>query len=414
MFDILNVVDLLGIPRIGVSDPERDVRVVCPYCGDSRGKATVKVKKAGKNINAFHCWNCDTGRSMYGLYQDACGLSSREEAYQQLKDKFRDGYAPIPDRVREPGAEKIYATKAPADVMDETYRTMLSFLVLKDVDSADLKRRMLTEKEISDGLFRTAPHNVTGICRKLLKAGCTLDGVPGFFVNRSGEWQLNVFRNAGYFCPVFSEGKIAGMQIRLRNPMDGCKYIWLSSADKDHGVSSGSPASFFGDPGSERVLVTEGILKSYITYCMIKNQNVSVIGVPGISAIHSIRKILQDHSHKIVMEAYDMDKKLSYPCRYDYDVKKCALCIRKGNEYLDPATRYCRKKMDKVKKLQSAISSLRKEVISCGCQFKSYCWDRDESGLWSGTYKGIDDYLCRKRSNNGNDQSITCQVDIPV
>ena len=163
-----------------------------------------------------------------------------------------------------------------------------------------------------------------------------------------------------------------------------------------------------------RVLITEGILKSYITYCMIKDQDVSVIGVPGVSSISSIKTILRNHSHKLVMEAYDMDKRLPYLCGYDYETKKCALCIRKGKEYLDPATSFCRKKIDKVKKIQSAVSSLRKEVVSSGCQFISYYWDRDENGLWSGNYKGIDDYLCRKRSGNGNDQSITCQVDIPV
>ena len=37
----------------------------------------------------------------------------------------------------------------------------------------------------------------------------------------------------------------------------GTKYIWLSSAAKNRGVTSGSPVHFAGDPFSRTVYVTE-------------------------------------------------------------------------------------------------------------------------------------------------------------
>ena len=94
------------------------------------------------------------------------------------------------------------------------------------------------------------------------------------------------------------DGLICGMQIRLDTPLrrrddppgkSGAKYIWLSSVGKPHGVTSGSPLHFVGEPFAKTVYVTEGLLKADIAHCLTG-------------------RCMAQNGTKLVVEAYDMDK----------------------------------------------------------------------------------------------------------
>ena len=78
------------------------------------------------------------------------------------------------------------------------------------------------------------------IARKLLLEGYHLKGVPGFYVNRNGDWETAFYpANSGYLCPVYSaEGMLCGFQIRLDHPKDKRKYVWFTSSGLKGGTSS--------------------------------------------------------------------------------------------------------------------------------------------------------------------------------
>ena len=66
------------------------------------------------------------------------------------------------------------------------------------------------------------------LTERLIEAGCTVEGVPGFYQEEDGAWSIRFKRKcSGFLIPVRTiEGYIVGMQIRLDYPFDHTKYIW--------------------------------------------------------------------------------------------------------------------------------------------------------------------------------------------
>ena len=154
---------------------------------------------------------------------------------------------------------------------------------------------------------------------RLRRQGCTLQGVPGFYQDDAGRWTINFgSRTAGILLPaVGMDGLICGMQIRLDTPLhrrddppgkSGAKYIWLSSVGKPHGVTSGSPLHFVGEPFAKTVYVTEGLLKADIAHCLTGRSFVAVAGVNSLNGLESALRCMAQNGTKLVVEAYDMDK----------------------------------------------------------------------------------------------------------
>ncbi len=113
------------------------------------------------------------------------------------------------------------------------------------------------------------------------------------------------------------DGRIQGAQIRLDRPLKrkgdppdktGAKYIWLSSAEKDHGTSSGSPVFFFGDPNAREVYVTEGGLKASIVHSLTNRTFVATAGANNVSGLQKVFAFLAQNGTELIVEAEDMDK----------------------------------------------------------------------------------------------------------
>lgn len=102
----------------------------------------------------------------------------------------------------------------------------------------------------------------------------------------------------------------AGGMLALYDPpgKSGAKYIWLSSIGKPHGVTSGSPLHFVGEPFAKTVYVTEGLLKADIAYCLTGRSFVAVAGVNSLNGLESALRCMAQNGTKLVVEAYDMDK----------------------------------------------------------------------------------------------------------
>ena len=72
------------------------------------------------------------------------------------------------------------------------------------------------------GYKSTSEEDSQQIARRLIKEGFRLEGVPSFYINWEGNWDLNFYEgNRGYLCPVYTVDKyLAGFQIRLDHPKE--------------------------------------------------------------------------------------------------------------------------------------------------------------------------------------------------
>lgn len=82
IFDVANMLDMEFLENCKngyqVKDVQNAANVVCPFCGDARGKASICVCAEGKIINVFHCFDCGTGHNMLTLYAELCHLTGKD------------------------------------------------------------------------------------------------------------------------------------------------------------------------------------------------------------------------------------------------------------------------------------------------------------------------------------------------
>lgn len=412
-FDIGDVSDLLGIRRVG-NGRGSSFGVECPFCGDKRGKMNFCISRDGEVKNTYHCYNCGSGGNMLGLYAELCGIQGDKHgtryhyAKKEIESRLYGGdtadYAVELQRKKKKEREKSLKERmqlADITVINHTYRMMLDLVPLKKEHADDLKRRGLSDEQIENFLFRSTPKDTQALCRRLMKNGCILKGVPGFFVNKYGKWDLNIYKgNYGYLCPVFTaDHMICGFQIRVDKPSRGRKYVWLTSANKENGVSIPACASFLGDRKATDVVLVEGVLKAIVYYALTDGKY-AVVGIPGTSNYNAALKVLETLSCvKTVHEAYDMDKLLKPVCRHDCKPEQCEECrIQDGAE--------CPVKKEKQAAIMRDQQKCKKRIQDAGYACFSFTWDKGCDGYWNENYKGIDDYvlhLRKEREHGGNE-----------
>ena len=293
-FVIADVVELLGLTvrrRLPSS-----LYLNCPFCGDQRGRLNVNTDK-----NVWRCNRCGAAGGMLALYA-RYNCTGNADAYREICEAL-GRYTPRP-RVNDCiGVKPEKNVRATPQEIHQTYSLLLSMLPLTPTHKAHLlsPRRGLTEEQIARFGFKSTPPAF--LCRsyaeRLQRQGCTLQGVPGFYQDDAGRWTINFgSRTAGILLPaVGMDGLICGMQIRLDTPLhrrddppgkSGAKYIWLSSVGKPHGVTSGSPLHFVGEPFAKTVYVTEGLLKADIAHCLTGRSFVAVAGVNSLNGLSFI------------------------------------------------------------------------------------------------------------------------------
>ena len=180
-----------------------------------------------------------------------------------------------------------------------------------------LRARGLGLTEIKRQCYASAPATEAERQRAAEALAPELDaadgGVPGFYYDR-GRWQM-VYRPSGILIPVRDGlGHIQALAQRVDEPRDGGKYIWLSSAGRQGGASSGAPVHFAGRhlpfPAAlycaEEVTITEGSLKADVASYLSGSP---VIGVAGIHATRGLASRLRVGYPllKRVFIAYDRD-----------------------------------------------------------------------------------------------------------
>ena len=340
------------------------IQTTCPNCGDRRGKFYINLQK-----NGFYCHHCgDFKGNMVGLFSacfdktytdDSAGFVNFIKDYNAI---YNGADAEI-DKLNQKRIDLSNVNVEEIErVSDEycsrVYYSMLSMLELRKEHYEDLKRRGLSDEDIKRFKFKSTPKDPKGIVKKLLSMGYDLEGVPGFYVENK-EWNLaiNDYKQ-GYLCPCFDGEKnlIVGFQIRLDSPQKGQKYVWLSSSNREKGVSSGALSTCLPGKNSETIIITEGILKSLIIYCLL-NKEITVIGVPGVNALKGLKPYLERYSNSVYAYiAYDMDAQTN----------------------------------DKVEKAKNQLKELTQKY---DIDNHSLSWNTDANGVWKGQYKGLDDFL---------------------
>ena len=338
---------------------------------------------------------------MLTLYADIKGIYGTDryrQAYREIKDALYGGYsAGSTHLVR--GAVPCEETEiASPERRDRVYRRLQEILPLFEDHKRDLLERGLTEKQIrAYGFCSTLVSGTEGLARRLMREGYSLKGIPGFYLNARGNWDVAFFKKSrGFLCPAYGlDQKLSGFQIRLDEPYNDRKYLWFSSSSRNQGSSSKSPVTFLGDPGSKIVCVTEGILKASIAHAM---SGYAFIGTPGVSQykeMEQVLKALKENGLQEVWEYFDMDKRMDVTCLGDYKESVCRVCAKRGQRSLTA----CEKKVQKRTQIQEGCRRLY-DICSClNLRCVRKIWDIDEKHIWRGERKGIDDYwlYCQKK-----------------
>lgn len=200
----------------------------------------------------------------------------------------------------------------PAAATHNALARLLRALTLRPRHAAQLRARGLGYDEIARNRYRSVPETNAERQRAADGLASYLDacggGVPGFYRER-GRWRM-AYRPSGYFISVRDElGHIQALTQRVDGPRDGGKYIWLSSADKDGGASSGAPPHFAGRHlmySAPEVTITEGSLKADVAAYLSASP---VIGVAGTHATRGLAQRLKAGYPLLgrVFIAYDRD-----------------------------------------------------------------------------------------------------------
>lgn len=262
---------------------------------------------------------------MLALYAGVRRIGN-SEAYQEIcEELLTGGFAPAYEVQKKEAVNKeaaAQAERASAQAIHQTYSAFLSKLTLTPAHRRHLQtKRGLTDEQIQLFSFKSTPppYLCRAITAKLIKEGCTVQGVPGFFVDDTGKWTVRYFqRTAGIIIPYFGiDGLIHGLQTRLDVPIKdkddppdkvGMKYLWLASADKPRGVSSGSPVHFVGDPHARVIYVTEGALKADIAHALTSRTFVATGGAGCTAQLEDLFAFLKRNGTEEIIEAQDMDK----------------------------------------------------------------------------------------------------------
>jgi hypothetical protein len=181
-----------------------------------------------------------------------------------------------------PNPAAFHSARAPNERLHKVYSSLLRTLTLSPKHRESLLRRGFDARAIEENLYASAPTEEQGRSVTVELDPLGLEGIPGFY--RVGQcWRL-VNMWPGILIKITSEkGQICGIQLRHDHYGSGRgKYVWLSSANRFRGTSSGAPvhwSKFELLLCSIEVLLTEGALKAdLISYFL----SVPVIAAAGV------------------------------------------------------------------------------------------------------------------------------------
>jgi DNA primase len=317
-FDILEIARRCGV-QIFDKPPRKGMYLArCPFCGDSKnprhGHLYLKP-----STGEYKCQRCNQGGYTIGFYASLRGIDTKS-AYKELLNAAQGS---LPDIVLNKSRHVVEIDDnpiAPLETRHKVYSALLEMLSLQPIHKADLVKRGLPETIIKRNGYKSFPVDPKvrwKIC-DILASRYDLAGVPGFFINKAGRWDLSPYPS-GYLIPIRDgNGAIQGCQFRIlpydKDKHDG-KYIWLSSAGKNNGTNATQWLHVSIPPGVElkdKIWLTEGGLKADIaSYYM----GVPFLATPGNSPIERVVQTLKGLGVNNVVLAYDADQQINQNIR---------------------------------------------------------------------------------------------------
>ncbi len=330
-FNILDVINCLGINIHKVKGNQ--IYIDCPICGEKGiGKCEVLLSEG-----VYSCPRCNEFHG--GMLDLFCYFhnSDKKEANRDMRKYVNDDSFKINVQRNKKiisAAEKQKQDNselASRNVINKTYREFLKCLSLKQCHRDNLKRRGLSDKEISHYGFKSTPdpNETAKIASKLLLAGCSLKGVPGFYVDAgTHKWDINIYdKISGFFIPMMNlQNECVGLQIRLDHPetkmKDGRekiikKYTWFSSKNMNEGVGRTTVPHITNTlTKTKTVYFTEGGLKADVAHSLSGKTFVAVAGVTQYKPLPIFFLQLRKNGVERIVDCFDSD------CKYNENVEK--------------------------------------------------------------------------------------------
>lgn len=352
-FSLMDICRLEGvdIPNSGRSK----CFVTCPVCG--KKNLHLDFQK-----DLFKCFtaSCETkggvlhfyrylegreelsfGEARAAIMESLFGVSNTktEEERMRIQNSLRER------RLQAKASEIPQASLRNLRDRDETYSKLLDLLNLAPDHLSDLLNRGFLKDDIIKRRYKTVPLSAyEEYPLKLLEAGLYLDGVPGFFKNEKGKWELRKSKR-GFMVPIMSRNNlIQGFQIRkderllrswpkkdkdshyvldenkLKVMEKEKKYQWLSSRDLPYGSGPNGFIHYACDFERDKngvyvprlsfdggIVLTEGGVKGDI---FKGKTNYPALCVPGVSCQAALEKelyYLKQFGFKKIYSGYDMD-----------------------------------------------------------------------------------------------------------
>lgn len=325
-----DVLYLLDIPYNG---KRTEIYIKCPVCGGRRFSFNVAMG-IGK------CWNCDFSADSASYYAVTTGLSTKDARFDienrlGIKKDGKSNEEKLPPRIVY-NTTQPEAKKKPASVLNATYMAFLSELGLTEKNRMSLHARgMDNDDYISILNYKTFPRmdeiDYFALCKRLINSGFTLDGVPGFFKTKKGDYTF-VQLTKGIIMPQKNYcNQIVGLQIRKDDDLrvfieekgeyEG-KCGWFSSKNRNGGCPANANVHYACDWkfNTEKKLyepicnrkafaLTEGIMKADLFHFFCPH--IPVISVPGVHALENLKceliRLREDFGVETILLAYDMD-----------------------------------------------------------------------------------------------------------
>lgn len=320
-----NIMDIAGLINLKVRRPAgNSIYADCPFCNDKRGKLNLNFKK-----DTFRCNYCGESGGMLALYAKTYSISN-SEAYREICDalqvgnfeKNTDSQDKLKSATKMTGELPSVENSEMASIqkIHQTLSFLLGMLTLSNLHRQKLRDRGLTDEQINQLGYKSTPppYLCQSLTMRIIKQGLTVQGVPGFYIDKNGMWTVKFYKKtSGILIPIKGiDSLIRGIQIRLDIPIQdkekpdkgGIKYLWLSSVNQNMGVTSGSPVHFVGDPSARTVYITEGALKADIAHFLMNRTFAAVAGANNLMQLDPLFAILANNGSRLIMEAHDMDK----------------------------------------------------------------------------------------------------------
>jgi hypothetical protein len=241
---------------------------------------------------------------------------------------------------------KKAATESESLRTHDIYAFLLSQLELTPEHRTALNNRGFSDDDIKRLGYRTFPTARKNIAERVArKFEEDLTGVPGFWRNEKGEWELA--GKAGIAIPVRdAQGRMVAVKLRVDKPSSpSSKYLLLSSNPKPnaktgevrypHGTSAPIRVHWpLGKPKKVKILrITEGELKADACWTVLPEYTISL---PGVTSWRLALDVVKELRPEKVLIAFDSDKTRATPV--DESTDSSYRTSAKGRPVALPAT----------------------------------------------------------------------------